>query len=474
MESLQGTLGSALPGILGAVAILLIGWFLAVAVRAGINRGLKALKVNDRVGDAMDLENAISQIVFWVVMAFVLIGVFNALNLETVSRPLDTLVSQVTGYLPKLVSGLAIAVLAWVIATAGRTLVTKGLAQTTLDEKLARDAGMAPISANAAAVVYWLVILLFLPIVLGVLGLQGLLAPVQTMVEDFLVILPNVFGALVIGFVGWFIAKILREIVTNLSASAGMDKVWEKAGLTGTTKLSGILGLLVFIFVFVPALIAAFEKLDIQVISAPATDMLGMFLTAVPNIIAAALILAATWFVARFISQLLQDVLKSMGFDEWPQRMGLDAMAQSGTPLSQLSGRLVVFFAMLFATVEAANRLGFYGVRDVATMFIRFGGQILLGGIIFAVGFWLASVAHKAIVQVGGQAGMANVARFAVVGLVLAMGLRAMGIADDIVNLAFGLILGSVAVAVALSFGLGGREAAGEQMTHWLRQLRGE
>jgi hypothetical protein len=52
------------------------------------------------------------------------------------------------------------------------------------------------------------------------------------------------------------------------------------------------------------------------------------------------------------------------------------------------------------------------------------------------------------------------------------MGLRAMGIADDIVNLAFGLTLGAVAIAVALSFGLGGREAAGKQMEHWLSKFR--
>jgi hypothetical protein len=54
------------------------------------------------------------------------------------------------------------------------------------------------------------------------------------------------------------------------------------------------------------------------------------------------------------------------------------------------------------------------------------------------------------------------------------MGLRAMGIADDIVNLAFGLTLGAIAVAVALSFGLGGREAAGRQMEHWLASWRKE
>ena len=46
--------------------------------------------------------------------------------------------------------------------------------------------------------------------------------------------------------------------------------------------------------------------------------------------------------------------------------------------------------------------------------------------------------------------------------------------ADDIVNLAFGLTLGAVAVAFALSFGLGGREAAGRQMEHWLSRMRGQ
>ena len=65
-------------------------------------------------------------------------------------------------------------------------------------------------------------------------------------------------------------------------------------------------------------------------------------------------------------------------------------------------------------------------------------------------------------------------ARFAILGIVLAMGLRAMGLADDIVNLAFGLTLGGVAFAFALAFGLGGREAAGRQMEHWLSRMRGE
>ncbi len=73
-----------------------------------------------------------------------------------------------------------------------------------------------------------------------------------------------------------------------------------------------------------------------------------------------------------------------------------------------------------------------------------------------------------------GSGAIANVARYAILGIVLAMGLRAMGLADDIVNLAFGLTLGGVAIAFALAFGLGGREATGRQMEHWFSRLRGE
>ena len=95
---------------------------------------------------------------------------------------------------------------------------------------------------------------------------------------------------------------------------------------------------------------------------------------------------------------------------------------------------------------------------------------------IIGVGIWLADLASGAMARVrGGDSGwLAGLVRYGILGLVFAMGLRAMGLADDIVNLAFGLTLGAIAAAVALSFGLGGREAAGRQMEHWLSRMRGE
>jgi hypothetical protein len=194
----------------------------------------------------------------------------------------------------------------------------------------------------------------------------------------------------------------------------------------------------------------------------------------VPNLLAAAVILIITWYVAKFAADIVSRLLSGLGFDTVPQRLGFSYAFKAPMTPSAIVGGLIVFFAMLFATVEAANRLGFSQVRDLVSTFIEFGGDILLGGAIFIIGYWLANLAFNAIARASGKdtSGLGQIARLAILGLVIAMGLRAMGIADDIVNLAFGLTLGAVAVAFALSFGLGGRDAAGKQMEHLFSKLR--
>ena len=199
-------------------------------------------------------------------------------------------------------------------------------------------------------------------------------------------------------------------------------------------------------------------------------------MSAIPDLFAAGVILAVAFFISRLVGNLISSLLGGMGFDRLPGKLGLRADFREGSTPSQLVGKLIVFFIMLFATVEAATVMGFTRVSDIVAMFIEFGGQVLLGVVIIGVGLWISNLAHAAISRLDrpNSAFMAGLARFSILGIVLAMGLRAMGIADDIVNLAFALTLGAVAVAVALSFGLGGREAAGKQMEHWLSGFRRE
>jgi len=476
--ALQSALGTHVPQILGAIALLAVGWLVAVLVRAGVRRALSVLGVNKRISEStgaqVDAEHPLAVGAFWLVLLGALIASLNTLDLPSLSNPFSQMLADILAYLPHLVAGLALTLVAWLIATVLRTLAGKGLSMLPASARLSEAAGMAPMGRSVGNVLFWLVMLLFLPSILGAFRLEGTLGPVQNMLTVALDMLPNVFAAAVIAFVGYVVARVLRGLVGNLLAAAGADSLSERIGLDPSVKLSRLAGTLVFILVFVPSLISALDALRIEAVSRPATMMLGKMLDAVPHVIAASVIVLVTWYVARFAAGLAARLLESAGVDALPEKVGLGRMLSGASRPSHLAQLAVMFFAMLFAVVEAADQLGFGQVRDVVTTFIGFAGDIVLGGLILVVGFWLANLAHHAIHKASGErgAGLASVARIAILGVVIAMGLRAMGIANEIVQLAFGLSFGAVAVAVALSFGLGGREAAGKLMEHWVERWK--
>lgn len=477
-DAVAASLGNHVPQIIGAIAILALGWILAVIARAATRRILQLLKVDTRItestGTEVRTESALASGVFWLVMLATVIAVLNALDLAMLSNPFAQMMSDIIGYLPHLLAGTVLCVIAWLFATILRSLVTKAMAMTSLDERLSSAAGMAPMSQGVGNVLFWLVLLLFLPAILSAFRLHGVLEPVQDMFRGFVAMLPNLFGAALIAFVGYIVARVLRGLTINLMAAAGVDRINERIGLDTSIRVSQLLGTIVFIVVFVPSLIAALDALRIDAIARPTSLMLQRMVEAVPHIIAATAIILVAWYAARFAAKLLARLLESAGVDALPSKLGVEHALSGTTRPSHLVELLLVFFAMLFAIVEAANQLGFTQVREVVTGFLRFAGDIVLGGVILTIGFWLANLVHAAINKASGPhtTGLANIARIAILGLVIAMGLRAMGIANEIVHLAFALTLGAVAVAVALAFGLGGREAAAKLTQHWVDQWR--
>ena len=451
--------------ILAAVAILLIGWILALIIAAGIKKVLEKLETNRRLSGATghhsNVENIVSRIVFWVVMIIAIIGALNVLNLTGVSGPFSNMLQNILVFIPQLIAAIAVGFVGWIIANLVKIGLQRLLDRTQLDEKLSADVGVSPISQNISDIVYWLILLLFLPIVLSILGLNGLLFPVQNMVNEVVSFLPNIFIAGVIVFVGYILAKIVRGIVEGLVRSLNLQQQAQKIGMFKNSNLPQVLGSFIFAVIIITALIIAFEALGIAAISQPATAMLYEIMNAIPHIIAAGLILILAYVVSRFVANLVVDVISGTGVDEIPAKM--DAQRFLGeTKVSTIIGYLIVFFTMLFAVSEAANRLGFEQISALISMFIQFGANILLGAVILMIGFWLANLVAQVIGrgEYNSSRWLANLVRILIMGLVIAMGLRAMGIADSIVNLAFGLTLGAVAVAFALAFGLGGRQPA--------------
>ncbi|HEY0877259.1 MAG TPA: mechanosensitive ion channel [Zeimonas sp.] len=476
-EAMRRALGTQLMTVAGAVALLLLGWVIGLVAAAGTRRALSLAQVNRRLapalGRSVDIELLVSRLVFWFVLLVALVAAFNTLDLQMASAPFAAMIGDIVSYLPQVLAALVLALVGWMLALLVRNGLTRLLDSTTIDERLSAEAGMRPISESIGHVGYWVVLLLFLPMVLGALGLQGLLLPVQNLVDQLLAFLPNLFGALVVVVVGYYVAKIARGIVSNLLVATRVQSVARSVGLSEATDLPRLVGTIVFLAIFVPTLISALDALQIEAVSEPATTMLAEFVSVIPELLAAALIVGVTWYVARFIAALTTNVLEGAGLDRLATRSGLQPMLGS-LRLSQLIGRLLLFFAMLLAIAEAANRLHFGQVSALVGAFIVFGGDVLLGIVILLVGLWLANLLGSAVSRspYDGATWLGGLVRTLIIGLVLAMGLRAMGIADSIVNLAFGLTLGAVAVAFALSFGLGGREAAGRLLEHWLSKLR--
>ena len=476
-NTLQSSIGQNVMQWVGALTVLVIAWLLAVIVRAATHAALSKLKLNERMQDAlgtpMNWHSLIAGALFWLVMLLGLGAALNTVELNLDSGPLSGMTNQLLEFAPRLLAAAALGVVAWLVASVVRGLVNKAMGASQLDEKLSATAQMQPIGERLGQVLFWLVILMFVPAVLQALEMRALLDPVNTMLTQGLGFVPNIVAAFIVGGVGWLVAKVLQQLVAQLIASMGADQWATEAGLGNAFKVSRLGGVVVFLAVFVPSLIAALDALRIESVSGPATEMLNLIVSSVPHVIAAVLILLVTWVVARFAAGLVASLLSALGVDTWPEKIGL-AHATKTTPASKMVGRLLVFFAMLLASVEAARQLGFNQFGELVATFIQFAGNVLLGSVILMVGFWLSNLAFNAIDRAAGDksSGLARIARLAILGLVLAMGLRAMGIADDIVNLAFALVLGALAVAFALAFGLGGREAASDLAKQWLADYR--
>jgi len=378
--SLQQAFAPQLLNVIGAIGILVIGWLIAVIVRAGVRRGLAALQVDARVtkavGDPLPIERPVSLAFFWLIILMTIVGVFSALNLTDVAAPIQALVTQVIAYLPRIFAAAVLFAVAWLVATVCKAVVARLLRATSLDDRLSASAGMAPMSGHASNALFWLIMLMFLPAIVGTLGIAGLVGPLEGLTNQLVGMLPNIFAALVIVGVGWLVARILRALVTSAVSALGIDR---HAPLLGTGATAGdgegnavsrAAGTVVFVLVLVPAIVAALDALQIEAISQPAGAMLGQFLAAIPNIVAAAVILGVAWVIARLVANLATRVAATAGVDAWPTKLGITAASTESVRPSKLLGSLTLFFIMLFAATEAANQLALTRLADMLASFI--------------------------------------------------------------------------------------------------------
>jgi hypothetical protein len=205
------------------------------------------------------------------------------------------------------------------------------------------------------------------------------------------------------------------------------------------------------------------------------SNALNTFLTAIPQIIGALLILLIGWIIASFLARLVQAGLRRTSVDRVYADHAGPVYGKQGTQYrpSVIAGEIVKWVVRLIFLVAAANVLGMPQVSQLLNQILLWIPNLLVAAVILLVAPLLARFV-RGLIEVGaGQMGFTNapvlgrIAEIAIIAFAVVIAVNQLGIAADLVNILFVGVVGALALAFGLAFGLGGREVAGQLTQSW-------
>lgn len=387
------------------------------------------------------------------------------------SNLLENFLLKVSSIFPGVIGAVLMLIIGWIIAKFIKKVSYKLLKKVNWDDKLMKKAKLdIDINKFISSLLYVVIMIYVLLIVLQKLGMTSVLEPLQNMMTSFLAFLPKILGAGIILFIGYLIAKFVSSLVSL--AGDFIDKLLHKINFKETDRLINVLEKLVFIIIIIPFAIAALNKIELKEVSDPVNHVLDQIIAIIPNVLGATAIIAIFVVGGRFLKTLIKGLLDSLEIDTLVEKMELSSVIGANTSLATILSNIVYFFLVFFGVITGIEMMNFTELTDVLNTVLTISGGILFGMIILVVGNLISSIAYKNLSKSEDNKFVALIVKYAILGLFLAMALTKMGFADDIVKLAFGLTLGAIAVVIALSYGLGGREAAGEHMKDIIKKFK--
>jgi small-conductance mechanosensitive channel len=206
-------------------------------------------------------------------------------------------------------------------------------------------------------------------------------------------------------------------------------------------------------------------------------NALSISLGYIPQLIGAIVILIVGYLVAKLLQAVVGRVLQSIGFDRWMERGGIkqffDQAQTRETPASVL-GTLVFWFVMIIAIVMATDALGIPQVSTVLAQLLAYIPSIIAAILILILAALLANFLASVVRGATGSGLLASIARYAIIVYAVFAALTQLGIAVELTAPTFLIVLGAVALATAIAFGIGGREIAGDILERAYRRIGGE
>ncbi len=386
--------------------------------------------------------------------------------------------------LPESVAPYATAVViilaGWLIAYIVSKFIAGAINRTGIGRKAKTTGGNIGKSLSKAA--FWIIWLMFILSALsGFKELSGEGKPLAALNDMMNVVfkqLPNVLVALLLGVIGWAVAKVARNTVTSTLEAVQVDRIAnrfnvndEAAGSSNT--IAKAVGGLVFGILILLVAQSAFKTAGLTDIS----KMLEQITGYLPAIFGATAILAIAVVIGRFVAKLAEDILPSLGFDRSLRAIGgLDGdINESSLAPSKIVGIIAFAGITLMGLMAAFQSLNIDKLTDISESLLIFGGKITMGAVIIGVGLFIANFISRIVTQTSGVLA-GRIIKYVTIVLVTFMGLSQMEVGDEIVNTAFESFVWAAAFAAgvggALAFGLGGREWAKSKLGTWFPNKR--
>ena len=232
----QMIVDSNVLNLIGAILVLLVGWLIAVIVSSQVAKLVNRIGVDQKLNRCLpqgselkekSTAKFVGRFVYYLILLLTILG---CLTTQT-AEPIQEFVASLTSYAAKIIGAVALAFIAWVVATVLRYGSNMFLQMIRFDERFAKltdeKENETPLSATVASILYWVVLLFFLPSILNVLEIKGITEPIQQMFSKILGYIPNLIAAAAILFVGLLAAKVVRKAVTGLIVISRVDALGE-------------------------------------------------------------------------------------------------------------------------------------------------------------------------------------------------------------------------------------------------------
>ncbi|HFI0456555.1 TPA: mechanosensitive ion channel [Streptococcus suis] len=396
---------------------------------------------------------------------------------------IDSLFYPLLSALPGVIRMLVLVIIAFSLASLLRKLTLSGLNKIQFSQKLQEWGVIKPVDNGQSLIktlgqlVYFLVILFFLPSILSGLNISSTVDPISSMFEKFFAFIPNMIAAGLILFVGTFFCNFIKSLLVAFLERLDIDTWYAK--VTGqeklpidTKQLISVLSTVVYVLIFIPILTLALETLGITSISQPIVTILNQVIGILPHVLVALVLIAVGSFVAKLIGNLLENLLETAGINAYSKY--LFTKEEVNFELSAIITQIVRAIIIVFFFIQAIQVLNLEVFNAVGSALLGYLPSLISAVAIVILAIIASNLVANFLQKVTDSPLVITIVRYLMIVFAVFMALDQLKFAQHIVQSTFTIILGALAVAFALAFGLGGREFAARQLEKFEKKINKE